>query len=151
MQALPQTSGHFPHRMVQDPRGFLLPRFVNAGRHQKTANVAPRPASKNLQGTGPSLHFAPMSAERDKAVVLCGCTTRCDFVDSTSIGGPGCRNSPHPSPMPAMRNEVAYHTLARVVFELFVTCQEWLQGSGIYRSRYVCTCLRLRPLTHLLV
>ena len=52
MQALPQTSGHFPHRMVQDPRGFLLPRFVNVGRHLMAANVVLRPTSKNLQESG---------------------------------------------------------------------------------------------------
>tara|TARA_R110002049_G_scaffold168003_1_gene334119 strand:- start:7 stop:198 length:192 start_codon:yes stop_codon:yes gene_type:complete len=30
-------------------RGFLLPRFVNAGRRHVAANIAPRPASKNFQ------------------------------------------------------------------------------------------------------
>lgn len=49
MQALSETSGHFPHKMVQDPRGFLLPRFVNVGRHLMAANVVLRPTSKNLQ------------------------------------------------------------------------------------------------------
>ena len=32
MHPLPQLSAHFPHRMIQDPRGFLLGRFANAGR-----------------------------------------------------------------------------------------------------------------------
>ena len=38
--------------MVQDPRGFLLPRFVNVGRHLMAANVVLRPTSKNLQESG---------------------------------------------------------------------------------------------------
>jgi hypothetical protein len=46
-----RPSAHFPHRSHQDPRGFLLPRFVNAGRHLVAVTVAPRPASKNLQGS----------------------------------------------------------------------------------------------------
>jgi hypothetical protein len=37
------------------PRGFVLPRFVNAGRHLLAATVTPRPASKNLQESGLSL------------------------------------------------------------------------------------------------
>jgi hypothetical protein len=41
--------------MLQDPRGFLLPRFVNVGRHLMAANVVLRPTSKNLQESGLSL------------------------------------------------------------------------------------------------
>jgi hypothetical protein len=55
IQAVLQASAHFPHRIIQDPRGFLLPRFVNVGRHLMVANVVPRPTSKNLQESGPSL------------------------------------------------------------------------------------------------
>ena len=66
MQALPQTSGLFPHRMVQDPRGFLLPRFVNVGRHLMAANVVLRPTSKNLQVSGRSLQ---VHARHGKKVV----------------------------------------------------------------------------------
>jgi len=43
--------------MIQDPHGFLLPRFVNVGRHLMAATVVPRPTSKNLQETGSSLQI----------------------------------------------------------------------------------------------
>ncbi|WP_216635976.1 hypothetical protein, partial [Neptunicoccus sediminis] len=66
IQWLPQASAHFPHSLIQDPRGFLLPRFVNAGRHRRMATGAPRPASKNLQDSGLSLQSKPMSALRRK-------------------------------------------------------------------------------------
>lgn len=46
------------------PRGFVLPRFVNAGRHLLAATVTPRPASKNLQESRPSLRYALRSATR---------------------------------------------------------------------------------------
>lgn len=46
-----QASAHFPHSLIQDPRGFLLPRFVNVGRHLMAVTVAMRPTSKNLQGS----------------------------------------------------------------------------------------------------
>lgn len=35
--------------MIQAPRGFLLPRFVNVGRHLMAATVAPRLTSKNIE------------------------------------------------------------------------------------------------------
>jgi len=35
--------------------GFLLPRFVNVGRHRRMATVVPWPTSKNLQGICRSL------------------------------------------------------------------------------------------------
>jgi hypothetical protein len=53
--------------MIQDPRGFLLPRFVNAGRHLPAAHVAPRPASKNLQDSGLSLQLRAKLAAKMKA------------------------------------------------------------------------------------
>jgi hypothetical protein len=61
--------------MIQDPRGFLLPRFVNVGRHLMAANVAPRPTSKNLQGSGRSAAPASKVAERRDAdpVRACHC------------------------------------------------------------------------------
>jgi hypothetical protein len=37
MKPLLQPSAHFPHRMIQDPRGFLLGRFSNAGRRRAIA------------------------------------------------------------------------------------------------------------------
>jgi hypothetical protein len=52
--------------MLQDPRGFLLPRFVNVGRHLMAANVVLRPTSKNLQGSGPLLRLAQMTVRRVK-------------------------------------------------------------------------------------
>ena len=55
IQWLPQASAHFSHSPIQDPRDFLLPRFVNAGRHRGMATGAPRPASKNLQVSSHSL------------------------------------------------------------------------------------------------
>ncbi|MCL1630255.1 hypothetical protein M3N55_16180, partial [Roseibaca sp. V10] len=48
---------HFPHRPIQDPRGFLLPRFVNVSRKLMAANVVLRPTSKNLQESGRSLRI----------------------------------------------------------------------------------------------
>jgi hypothetical protein len=35
--------------VIQAPRGFLLPRFVNVGRHLMTATVAPRPHRKTFR------------------------------------------------------------------------------------------------------
>lgn len=37
MQPLLQPSAHFPHSMIQDPRGFLLGRFSDAGRGRASA------------------------------------------------------------------------------------------------------------------
>jgi len=48
----------------QNPRGFVLSMFVNAGRHLLAGTVAPRPTSKNLQGPEHSLRSAPMTALR---------------------------------------------------------------------------------------
>ncbi len=61
-QPLPRPSAHFPHRVILDPRGFLLGRFSNAGRgrismqplrrdpHQKTFTLAAgRPRSMLLR------------------------------------------------------------------------------------------------------
>jgi hypothetical protein len=62
----------FPHRPHQDPRGFLLPRFVNAGHHLMAAIVTPRPASKNLQGSGRSLRWLQTAAMQSKAVCWAG-------------------------------------------------------------------------------
>ena len=59
IQPSQQTPAHFPHRMIQNPRGFLLPRFVNVGRHLVAATVVPRPTSKNLQDCRLSLRSAP--------------------------------------------------------------------------------------------
>ena len=70
MQPPPRSSEHFPHSLIQDPRGFLLPRFVNAGRHLPAAHVAPRPASKNLQDCGPSLRNLPTSASVGSAAIF---------------------------------------------------------------------------------
>lgn len=53
--------------MVQDPRGFLLPRFVNVGRHLMAANVVLRHTSKNLQETGLSLQVRYACVVRAKA------------------------------------------------------------------------------------
>ena len=53
--------------MVQDPRGFLLPRFVNVGRHLMAANVVLRPTSKNLQDCGLSLRARCVNASSARA------------------------------------------------------------------------------------
>jgi hypothetical protein len=53
--------------MIQDPRGFLLPRFVNVGRYLMAANVAPRPTSKNLQGSRPSLRMYALPNYKPKS------------------------------------------------------------------------------------
>ena len=64
MQPPPQPSARIPHNLIQDPRGFLLPRFVNAGHHLPAAHVAPQPASKNLQDSGRAAESA-MRKTRD--------------------------------------------------------------------------------------
>jgi hypothetical protein len=64
-----RPSAHFPHRSHQDPRGFLLPRFVNAGRHLVAVTVAPRPASKNLQDSRLSLQELRFCFGRAKAAI----------------------------------------------------------------------------------
>jgi len=84
MQPLPRPPTHFPHRVIQAPRGFLLPRFVNAGRRLPAAHVAPRPASKNLQECGRSLHFTPMSATRSNFFISTAFVTR-SFLASRGL------------------------------------------------------------------
>ena len=58
-QSLPRPSAHFPHSMIQDPRGFLLGRFSNAGRGRASAQRSnatrirkPSPRTKPLRGIG---------------------------------------------------------------------------------------------------
>ena len=62
--AIVTTGDAISPKSFQDPRGFVLPRFINAGRHFLAGTVAPRPASKNCQGTGHSLRSSPMNALR---------------------------------------------------------------------------------------
>ncbi|SEO27107.1 hypothetical protein SAMN05216227_10774 [Pseudorhodobacter antarcticus] len=67
IQPSPQPPAHFPHSMFQDPRGFLLPRFVNVGRHLMAATVTPLPTSKNLQESGHSLRRQRERRKKRKA------------------------------------------------------------------------------------
>ena len=55
--------------MVQDPRGFLLPRFVNVGRHLMAGNVVLRPTSKNLQESGLLLQVLVVCLGGEKAAI----------------------------------------------------------------------------------
>ena len=55
MQPLLQPSAHFPHRMIQDHRGFLLGRFSNAGRGRASAK---RSAATRIREPSPLETFA---------------------------------------------------------------------------------------------
>ncbi len=50
MQPHPRSCEHFPHSLIQDPRGFLLPRFVNAGRHLPAPTSRHGPHRKTFRG-----------------------------------------------------------------------------------------------------
>ena len=54
MQPLLQPSAHFNHRMIQDPRGFLLGRFSNAGRCRASAK---RSAATRVRKPSPMRSF----------------------------------------------------------------------------------------------
>ncbi|WP_050523927.1 hypothetical protein [Pseudorhodobacter wandonensis] len=72
------------HRILEPayPRGFLLPRFVNVGRHLMVANVVPRLTSKNFQESGHSPQVQNLKARSRKGDVEATVTAR--FISALS-------------------------------------------------------------------